>query len=138
MTTYGCYYTATIGTAELNFYGNSDSRAALKVARWVRLFWPNYVASGRAGSMREAIDRDADTVKIYRRGVNSAGVVQCRIGQIEQWALNFNDEQIAYFRRVSGRRHARPHAPHKGEQDGAGIDQVTLTINFPPVAREAK
>lgn len=36
------FYSASIGSKELRFFGESDSRAIRKVSRWFSMFWIKY------------------------------------------------------------------------------------------------
>jgi hypothetical protein len=85
-----CYYTVTCGGHELSFYASSDTKARAKASRWLRLFWTRYVASLRPGNLAAAFARDADFVDLYRRHVDSAGIISCHIAKIDTWTLEHN------------------------------------------------
>ncbi len=98
------YYRFTCGTREFSAYGLDDRRARRLLDRWIRLCWPAWKASRRAGSMADSEDNGwhkLPEATISRIRLLPGDVVPCQdFLQIESFEVC--PETISEFSRAYG------------------------------------
>ena len=84
------YYTLQIGCRELTGWFPSNDRVRRVAARWVRLFWPKWVATLQKGSIAYQDATDDPQVSIYRHWWINENVISFQVSRIDGWALEAN------------------------------------------------